>query len=232
MNNRFFKPAPQTRLPLEELKAKLTVNEIFYSIQGESTLAGCPCVFIRLTFCNLRCAYCDTRYAFVEGQEMTLAEILDQVLSYGCPLVEITGGEPLVQENSLPLMKLLCDQGYQVMLETGGSLSVAGVDSRVKKILDFKCPSSGESAKNCFENVRYLTPDDEVKFVVGSRQDYDWAKEVMAEYNLWEKCLVLFSPVFGTDYQKLVEWILEDRLPARMQLQMHKFIWPPDRRGV
>jgi 7-carboxy-7-deazaguanine synthase len=213
--------------------AVLKVNEIFYSIQGESTQAGRPCVFVRLTYCNLRCSYCDTRYAYNEGQEMTIAEILDRVKAYECPLIEITGGEPLVQENSLLLMKTLCDQGFQVMLETGGSLEISWVDRRVKKIVDFKCPSSGETEKNRFENIQFLNLDDEVKFVVGDRGDYEWAREIIRKYALSEKSTVLISTVFGAvDLQKLVSWILQDHLQVRLQLQLHKIIWPRETRGV
>ena len=211
----------------------LKVNEIFYSIQGEGNAAGLPCVFVRLTYCNLRCTYCDTEYAFYGGEEKTLDEIIDEVKKYKCKLVEITGGEPLVQEESLELMRRLCDAGFNVMLETGGSLSIKNVDTRVKMIMDFKCPSSGMEKKNFYENVNYLKKADEVKFVIGNREDYDWAKEIISGYNLISKCEILFSVVFGVvEPVKLVEWILEDKLDVRFQLQMHKYIWHPETKGV
>jgi 7-carboxy-7-deazaguanine synthase len=211
----------------------LKVNEIYYSIQGESSKAGMPCVFVRLTFCNLRCVYCDTVYAFYEGNDYSIEEVIDQVKKFGCRLVEITGGEPLVQEESIELMKRLAEEGYQVMLETGGSLSIEKIDKRVMIIMDLKCPSSGMMKKNLYENIDYLKSTDEVKFVIGSREDYDWAKEIMAEYSLTEKCSVLFSTVFGElEPVKLVDWILEDKLKARFQLQMHKYIWDPHLKGV
>ena len=211
----------------------LKVNEIFYSIQGEGNAAGLPCVFVRLTYCNLRCTYCDTEYAFYDGEEKTLDEIIDEVKKYKCKLVEITGGEPLVQEESLELMRRLCDAGFNVMLETGGSLSIKNVDTRVKMIMDFKCPSSGMEKKNFYENVNYLKKADEVKFVIGNREDYDWVKEIISGYNLISKCEILFSVVFGVvEPVKLVEWILEDKLDVRFQLQMHKYIWHPETKGV
>ncbi|MCG6914009.1 radical SAM protein, partial [bacterium BMS3Abin03] len=154
----------------------LKVNEIYYSVQGESTSAGLPCVFVRLTYCNLRCTYCDTEYAFYEGKEKTVEEIIGEVKKFGCKLIEVTGGEPLFQEESFPLMKRLCDEGFDAMLETGGSLSIENVDERVKIIMDLKCPSSGMLKKNIYENVNYLKSSDELKFVIGNREDYDWAK--------------------------------------------------------
>ena len=211
----------------------LKVNEIFYSIQGEGNAAGLPCVFVRLTYCNLRCTYCDTEYAFYDGEEKTLDEIIDEVKKYKCKLVEITGGEPLVQEESLELMRRLCDAGFNVMLETGGSLSIKNVDTRVKMIMDFKCPSSEMEKKNFYENVNYLKKADEVKFVIGNREDYVWAKEIISGYNLISKCEILLSVVFGVvEPVKLVEWILEDKLDVRFQLQMHKYIWHPETKGV
>ena len=213
--------------------ATLKINEIFFSIQGESTYAGLPCVFVRLTYCNLRCTYCDTSYAFTEGRDMTLEEILTQVEGYGCRLVEITGGEPLLQKNVYPLMTELCDRGYQVLLETGGHMSIRTVDSRVVRIMDIKCPSSGESDKNDWSNIEALTARDEVKFVIGNREDYEWAKRILFQHKLNERCTVLFSPVFNAlPNRQLAEWILEDKLPVRFQLQLHKYIWEPDRRGV
>ncbi|HHJ51741.1 MAG TPA: radical SAM protein, partial [Caldithrix abyssi] len=174
--------------------ATLKINEIFFSIQGESTYAGLPCVFVRLTYCNLRCTYCDTTYAFTEGRDMSLEEILTQVERYGCRLVEITGGEPLLQKNVYPLMTELCDRGYRVLLETGGHMSIRSVDSRVVRIMDIKCPSSGESGKNDWSNIEALTARDEVKFVIGNREDYEWAKRILFQHTLNERCTVLFSP--------------------------------------
>lgn len=214
-------------------KNSLIINEIFYSIQGESTNAGRSCVFVRLTYCNLRCSYCDTAYAFEEGSEMTIDEILQKVKSYNCKLVEITGGEPLFQSNAHSLMKQLSDAGYEVLLETGGSLSIAEVDSRVKRIVDFKCPSSGMEKKNLWENIHYLKKDDEVKFVIGDRNDYEWSKEKISRYGLTDKCIVLVSPVYGAIAPKvLAEWILNDNLNVRFQLQLQKYIWSPETRGV
>lgn len=211
----------------------LKVNEIFYSIQGEGSAAGLPCVFIRLTFCNLRCAYCDTEYAFYEGEEKSLNAILEEVKKYDCNLIEVTGGEPLMQQESLELMRRLCDDGYSVMLETGGSLPIANVDPRVKIIMDLKTPSSAMMKKNNFENIAALKQDDEVKFVIGDRDDYLWSKNILEKYELHKKCSVLFSPVFEKiEYESLVGWILEDRLPVRFQLQLHKIIWHHEMRGV
>ncbi|RJP62254.1 MAG: radical SAM protein [Ignavibacteriales bacterium] len=211
----------------------LKVNEIFYSIQGESSNAGLPCVFVRLTYCNLRCSYCDTEYAFYEGKDFRIGEIISEVNKYNCKLVEITGGEPLVQSESLILMKELCNLGYDVMLETGGSLSVNDIDERVKIIMDLKTPSSNMLKKNFYENINYLKPKDEIKFVIGSREDYDWTKSKIEEYNLSNKFTVLLSCVFGKiEPLTLVNWILEDKLNVRFQLQLHKFIWQPTTRGV
>ena len=211
----------------------LTVNEIYYSIQGESTKAGLPCVFIRLTYCNLRCSYCDTEYAFYEGKDLSLEEILVGVKKYQCKLVELTGGEPLVQSESLELLKLLCDTGYEVLLETGGSLPIENVDQRVKIIMDLKCPSSNMEKKNLYQNIQFLKKSDEVKFVLSSREDYEWTKAILLQYDLQKKCEILFSVVFGTlEPVKVVEWILEDNLQIRFQLQMHKFIWHPEQKGV
>jgi 7-carboxy-7-deazaguanine synthase len=211
----------------------LKVNEIYYSVQGESTSAGLPCVFIRLTYCNLRCTYCDTEYAFYEGKEKTVEEIIGEVKKFGCKLIEVTGGEPLFQEESFPLMKRLCDEGFDAMLETGGSLSIENVDERVKIIMDLKCPSSGMLKKNIYENVNYLKSSDELKFVIGNREDYDWAKGIIVKYDLMGKCSILFSVVFGElEPITLVNWILEDKLDVRFQLQMHKYIWHPETKGV
>jgi 7-carboxy-7-deazaguanine synthase len=217
-----------------EREKKLTINEIYFSIQGESTWAGLPCVFVRLTFCDLRCTYCDTEYAFYEGKKQTLGEIVDAVLGYDCPLVEVTGGEPLLQKNVLPLMKLLADAGRTVLLETSGAHDISEVDPRVHRIMDLKTPGSGEVERNLFSNLEYLTPRDEVKFVIGSREDYEWSRALVREHQLAERCrAVLFSPIFGRiDPREIVEWVLADNLPVRFQLQMHKFIWTPTQRGV
>jgi len=213
---------------------KLTVNEIYQSVQGESTWAGLPCLFVRLTFCDLRCTYCDTEYAFYEGNKMTLEEIVDKVRDFGCPLVEVTGGEPLLQPNCVPLLARLCDAGFTVLLETSGSHDIAPVDARVHRIMDLKTPSSGECGRNLYANIAHLTERDEVKFVVGSREDYEWTREKMREHDLAAKVrAVLLSPVFGKiSPSDIVAWMLEDKLPARFQLQMHKFIWEPRARGV
>jgi 7-carboxy-7-deazaguanine synthase len=211
----------------------LVINEIFHSIQGESSHAGRRCVFIRLTYCNLRCSYCDTAYAFEEGREMSLPEILSAVRQFDCKLVEITGGEPLLQPAVYELMDALCDQGYEVLLETGGSIDVSSVRPEVKKIIDFKCPSSGMEKKNVWENVHYLRASDEVKFVVGSPEDYEWAKGKIALHSLTARCPVLMSVVFGQLKPiELAEWILADKLDVRFQLQMQKIIWKPETRGV
>lgn len=209
----------------------LIINEIFYSIQGESTYAGLPCVFVRLTACNLRCRWCDTTYAFTEGSSMSLDEIVAKVESYHCPLVEVTGGEPLLQPAVLPLMTRLCDDGKTVLLETSGALDVASVDPRVIKVMDLKCPSSGECDRNRFENIPYLAPHDEVKFVIADRADYDWAKNILNRYRL--PSAVLFSAAWDKlPARTLAEWILEDGLPVRLQMQWHKHIWGSGARGV
>jgi 7-carboxy-7-deazaguanine synthase len=219
---------------MAEREKKLTINEIYFSIQGESTWAGLPCVFVRLTFCDLRCTYCDTEYAFYEGKKQTLGEVVDAVLGHGCPLVEVTGGEPLLQKNVLPLMTLLADAGRTVLLETSGAHDISEVDPRVHRIMDLKTPGSGEVERNLFSNLEYLTPRDEVKFVIGSREDYEWSRALVREHQLAERCrAVLFSPIFGRiDPREIVEWVLADNLPVRFQLQMHKFIWTPTQRGV
>ena len=211
----------------------LVINEIFHSIQGESTHAGRPCVFVRLTYCNLRCSYCDTEYAFTEGREMRFDEIMGAIRAFGCTLVEITGGEPLFQPNVIGLMGLLCDGGFEVLLETGGSLDISAVDDRVKRIIDFKCPSSGMEKKNLWKIMDGLRPSDEVKFVIGDRGDYEWAKQKIAEYQLGERCTILMSVVFGElELVELAGWILADKLDVRFQMQMHKYIWSPETRGV
>jgi 7-carboxy-7-deazaguanine synthase len=212
----------------------LTINEIFHSVQGESTWAGRPCVFVRLTFCDLRCNYCDTEYAFYEGQKRPLEEIIGEIAKTECPLVEITGGEPLLQKNVLPLMTMLCDAGYTVLLETSGAHDISPVDARVHRIMDLKTPGSGEAARNLWSNLDHLTDRDEVKFVIGSRVDYEWSRDKVSRFDLSKRCrAVLFSPIFGRiDPRQIVEWILADRLDVRFQLQMHKFIWTPTQRGV
>jgi 7-carboxy-7-deazaguanine synthase len=212
----------------------LTVNEIFYSIQGESTYAGRPCVFVRLTACDLRCTWCDTAYAFHEGRKQTVDDVLAEVEQFDCPLVEITGGEPLLQEDVYELMTRLLSQGRTVMLETGGHRPIDRVPAAVVKIVDVKCPGSGESAKNDWRNLERLSPHDEVKFVVKDRTDYEFARDVIRGRSLATRCAaILMSPVHGeTDAKMLSEWMLADRLPVRLQLQLHKFIWPPGTRGV
>ncbi|KUO63724.1 7-carboxy-7-deazaguanine synthase [bacterium BRH_c32] len=211
----------------------LKINEIYYSLQGESTKAGLPCVFIRLTYCNLRCTYCDTEYAFYEGSDKSIEGIIEEVAKFNCRLVEVTGGEPLVQSEVHTLMEKLCNLGYEVLIETGGSLSIEKIDKRVKVIMDLKCPSSKMMKKNRYENIEFLKPNDEVKFVIGSREDYDWSKSIIEKYNLIGKCELLFSIVFGELIPlTMADWIIEDNLQVRFQLQMHKYIWKPDERGV
>ena len=212
----------------------LTVNEIFHSIQGESTHTGRPCVFVRLTACDLRCSWCDTPYAFTEGQKMSISDVVERVEGYGCDLVEITGGEPLLQSDVYPLMEQLLTLGKTVMVETGGHRSIKDVPADVIRIVDVKCPGSGESEKNHWENLDLLAPHDEVKFVIRDRDDYDYAKDIVARYNLLDRtAAVLFSPVHGVlAARDLAAWILEDRLPVRLQLQAHKYIWDAETRGV
>lgn len=211
----------------------MRVTEIFHSIQGESTYAGLPCVFVRLTGCPLRCTWCDTDYAFFGGSEHSLDAILRKIRSFGCPLVEITGGEPLSQAETTTLLHRLCQEGFTVLLETSGAVDTAMVDPSVRIILDVKCPGSGMTDKMHWPNVVRLRPQDEAKFVIQDRIDYDWAKSVLARFRVIERCPVLFSPVFGTLAPRdLAEWVLADRLPVRLQLQIHKHIWAPDMRGV
>ena len=211
----------------------LKINEIYYSVQGESTHAGRPCVFIRLTYCNLRCTYCDTEYAFYEGKDMEITHIMNEIKQWDCNLVEVTGGEPLFQDKCISLLNELVNSNYEVMLETGGSLSISDVPKKVIKIVDFKCPSSAMEKKNLWSIVEDLQPNDEVKFVIGNREDFDWAKDRITEYSLDKICTLLFSPTFGKiDPQLIVEWILAENLPVRMQMQMHKMIWSPDKQGV
>jgi len=216
-----------------ESSQKIKVNEIFYSIQGESSFAGLPCVFIRFTHCNLRCNYCDTEYAFYDGEELTIDEIIKKVDKFNCHLVEITGGEPLLQENIHPLIQELFNHNYEVLLETGGHIDIGQVDKRVKIIMDVKCPSSGESDKVLWSNLVNLNTTTELKFVIGERNDFDWAISTIEKNKLSQKNKIIFSPVFGQlENDKLADWILESKLPIRMQLQMHKYIWHPDKKGV
>jgi len=212
----------------------LTINEIFHSVQGESTYAGRPCVFVRLTACDLRCSWCDTPYAFYEGSKRSLDDVIGEVDRYGCPLVEVTGGEPLLQEDVYPLMQRLLDSGKTVLLETGGHRSTERVPADVVTILDVKCPGSGEVEKNDWKNLDRLRPRDEVKFVVKDRADYDFARDVIARHELAGRAAAIhLSPVHGVlDPKLLSEWVLADQLPVRVQLQLHKYIWSPDTRGV
>ena len=211
----------------------LVVNEIFHSIQGESSHMGWPCVFVRLTYCNLRCTYCDTEYAFYDGVEMSIDEILQRVGYFGCKLVEVTGGEPLMQEGVHELMNVLCNRGYETLLETGGSLNIGTVDPRVKRIVDLKCPSSGMVKKNLWSNVNALRSSDEVKFVIGNRDDFDWSVEMIRRHEIDRRCPILMSVIFDVlPPVELAEWILESKINVRFQLQMHKFIWEPATRGV
>jgi 7-carboxy-7-deazaguanine synthase len=260
----------------------LVVNEIYLSLQGESTFAGLPCVFVRLTACNLRCSYCDTAYAFSEGRKLSIADVRAEVLRLAepfraqsiesgdlagktaqsdadshvsarraLPLVELTGGEPLLQEDALPLMEALCDDGFTVLLETSGALDIAPVDPRVRRIMDLKCPSSGESERNRLENLPHLKPTDEIKFVIGTREDYEWAKTQIARHQLETLCPLLCSWVHPLapeqqhpalkkvppgqtpiTRQELAERIIADALPVRFQVQLHKVIWQPEARGV
>jgi 7-carboxy-7-deazaguanine synthase len=217
----------------------LRVTEIFHSVQGESTWAGLPCTFIRLTGCPLRCTWCDTEYSFHGGEKFTLEEILERVEEIGTPLVELTGGEPLIHKNAFRLASLLLERGYTVLVETSGAVDVAPLDPRVHKIMDLKCPGSGEEGRNLWSNLEHLTARDEVKFVVKDRADYEWARRAITEHALDERVregtlrALLFSPVWGAvDLQELAAWILEDRLPARFQIQLHKVIWGANVPGV
>ncbi|MEM8607751.1 MAG: radical SAM protein [Myxococcota bacterium] len=212
----------------------LRIHEIYESIQGESTFAGIPCTFVRLSRCNLRCRWCDTPQAFVGGEVMLRSDVLSKALSFGTPLVELTGGEPLLQEGVLPLMSELCDEGRTVLLETSGERDISAVDPRVHRIVDFKAPGSEESASNRWDNVSHLTDRDEVKLVLADRVDYDWAKSVIEEHGLDARVrTVLLGCVWGElDPKDLVAWVLEDRLPVRVQLQAHKYIWGGDAEGV
>lgn len=211
----------------------LEVTEIYKSVQGESTYMGLPCVFVRLTGCNLRCVWCDTTYAFHGGKKLSIDQILNHVKSYGIDLVEVTGGEPLLQKEVVPLLTSLLKKNFQVMLETGGSLSIKDVPAEVIKIIDLKCPGSGEEDKNYWDNLNYLSPTDEIKFVIADRADYEWSRSILQKYRLAKKNHILFSPVFGKlNLKKLTEWILEDNLPVRLQTQLHKHIWDKNNMGV
>lgn len=210
----------------------LKVNEIFYSIQGESTYAGRPCVFVRLTGCNLRCSYCDTQFAYEEGEEMEIAHIVNRVGFYACPLVEVTGGEPLMQKETPVLIHSLIEEGYEVLTETNGSQDIGQVDNRCVRIVDVKCPASGEHLQNDLGNLDRLTDRDEIKFVISNRKDYDYARE-MVDSKLFGKNPVHFSPAFGMlESKKLARWLLEDHLNVRLHLQLHKIIWGPEEKGV
>lgn len=212
----------------------LTVNEIFHSIQGESSRAGTPCVFVRLTACDLRCSWCDTPYSFYEGRKRSIADVLAEVEAFGCDTVEITGGEPLLQDDVYPLMDELLACGRTVLLETGGHRSIARVPRAVVKVVDIKCPGSGEAHRNDLENLARLAPHDELKFVIRDRADYEFALAMVRDEKLAARCAaVLFSPVHGVlDPKTLSEWVLADRAPVRLQLQLHKYIWSPTERGV
>ena len=211
---------------------KLKIHEIFHSLQGESTRVGLPTVFVRLTGCPMRCGYCDTAYAFNGGSNMEIAEIMQKVAEYGAKYVTVTGGEPLAQKTCHDLLKALCDAGYSVSLETGGAIDTSPVDPRVSVILDIKTPGSGELANMRMENIDFLKPQDEVKFVLCDRADYEWAKEILMQYKLADKCTVLFSPVYQkVNPTELAEWVLADKLPVRMQIQLHKVLWG-ERPGV
>jgi 7-carboxy-7-deazaguanine synthase len=211
----------------------LKINEIFKSVQGESSFSGLPCIFIRLTGCNLRCGYCDTEYAFYEGKNMSIDEVLNIITPYKIKLVEITGGEPLLQEEVYPLMDRLLENNYQVLIETGGSLSIAKVPEPVIKIVDIKCPGSGEDSKNNLDNVKYLKTSDEIKFVLLDRNDYEWSRNFLHEHSNNLKAKIILSPVYEKLHLKdLAEWVLEDNLPVRIQTQLHKVIWGKDAIGV
>lgn len=205
---------------------QLRLTEIFYSLQGESRTIGIPTVFVRLTGCPLRCGYCDTAYAFKGGELISIQDILCKVASYGCRYVTVTGGEPLAQNGCLKLLKELADDGYQVSLETSGAMDICQVDPRVSRVMDLKTPGSGELEKNLWTNIDCLNENDQVKFVICNREDYDWSKEILKQYQLEQKCHILFSPVYGQqDVTELSEWILEDKLPVRFQIQLHKYLW-------
>ena len=211
----------------------LNINEIFKSIQGESSFTGLPCIFIRLTGCNLRCTWCDTEYAFYDGKPKSVQEVIDAIEPLSVRLVEITGGEPLLQDAVYDLMNALLAKNYKVLVETGGGVSVAKVPDQIIKILDVKCPGSGEESKNLWENLDHLNPHDEVKFVLADRSDYEWSRDVLNRTHIHKKVTVLFSPVYDKlDLKELAAWVLEDNLPVRVQTQLHKVIWGKDAIGV
>lgn len=211
----------------------MRITELFHSIQGESTFAGLPCTFVRVTGCPLRCTWCDTAYAFYEGREMSVDQILERVGNYECRLVEVTGGEPLHDPEAFELVRRLLDDGYTVLVETSGAIDIRGLDPRAVIIMDLKCPGSGMADRNLWTNLGLLKPSDQVKFVLKDREDYVWARDVLARTGLPQRHAVLCAPVFGElDPKILAEWILEDRLPVRLQLQIHKFVWDPAARGV
>jgi 7-carboxy-7-deazaguanine synthase len=213
--------------------ARVRITEIFHSIQGEASFAGRPCVFVRLTGCQMRCVWCDTAYAFHGGEWRTLDAVVEAVRAFGCPLVEVTGGEPLLQPGVHPLMTRLCDEGFEVLLETGGGLDIKSVDRRVRRIVDVKCPGSGESANNRWENLDDLRAGDELKFVIADRADYEWARETIAARALIRRCPIHLAPVWGAlEPAELAAWILADRLAVRLSLQIHKLLWGPEARGV
>lgn len=214
-----------TQVPAGE-SLRLRISEIFLSLQGEADAVGWPTVFVRLTGCPLRCHYCDTTYAFTGGEWMEIDAILKQVAGFDARHVCVTGGEPLAQKGCLELLRRLCDEGYEVSLETSGALDIARVDPRVSRVMDIKTPLSGEASKNRYENIGHLSPHDQVKLVIGNRDDYEWARAVLEKYQLNQRCTVLFSPAFGTiEARQLAEWILEDRLDVRFQMQLHKILW-------
>lgn len=215
-----------TSLSATQAEPQLRINEIFLSLQGEADAVGWPTVFVRLTGCPLRCSYCDTTYAFTGGTTRSFSDILHTVAEFGVKHVCVTGGEPLAQKGCLELLTRLCDLGYHVSLETSGALDVGLADKRVVKVMDLKTPSSGEAARNRYENIEYLLPTDQVKLVISNRDDYDWAKAVVERYNLTQRCMVLFSPVQGQlTPRQLADWIIEERLPVRFQIQLHKYLW-------
>lgn len=218
-------PQPQA-LPGRRAQPILKVAEIFHSLQGETSRSGLPTVFVRLSGCPLRCSYCDTAYAFAGGETTELAAVMERVATFQTPYVTVTGGEPLAQQDCLPLLRSLCDAGYDVSLETGGALDISAVDARVSRILDIKTPGSGEAAKNRWQNLERLVPRDEIKFVLCDEADYLWARGQLRERRLAERCAVLFSPAAGRlEPAQLADWILRDRLPVRMQIQLHKYLW-------
>ena len=211
----------------------LKINEIYFSVQGESSYSGLPCIFIRLTYCNLRCTYCDSEYSFYDGEKMKIDEILKEIKKYSCNLVEVTGGEPLLQKNCINLLNELIKNKYDVLLETSGSLSISDVPNKVINIIDFKCPSSKMDSKNMWDNINYLKKNDEIKFVIGDRNDYEWTKQKIKEFGLNQICDILISPVYGQiEPKEIVNWMLEDNLKVRFQIQIHKEIWPADKKGV